>query len=82
MTPQQIVQENTRRKQQFKPGRKKKKTLRLIKDPYLPKKPRTPYINYVIEHMQTEVGEKGKDFVKELAYNWKNVLTPEDKKVI
>lgn len=81
MTPLQIVQENTRRKQQFKPGRKKKKTLRLIKDPYLPKKPRTPYINYVIEHMQTEADEKGKERVKELAYDWKNVLTPEDKKV-
>jgi hypothetical protein len=82
LTSQQIAQENTRRRLAYKPG-KKKKVLRLIKDPNLPKRPKTPYINYIIEHMQNEQGDwKGKDRIKELAYEWKNVLTPEDKKVM
>lgn len=83
MTSKQIVEENTRRKLESKGGRKKRKVLRLIKDPRLPKKPRTPYINYVIENVHGGVGgEKGRERIKELAYDWKNVLTPEDKKVM
>jgi len=82
LTSQQIAEENIRRRQESKTGRKKKKVLKLIKDPRMPKKPRTPYINYVTEHMQSDVGGdwRGKERVKELAYDWKNVLTPEDKK--
>src|SRR6266542_4140318 len=78
LTPVQIAQENRRRK-----GSRKKKPVRLIKDPFILKRPRTPYINYVVEHIKVgdEKGQKGPSRMKEIASQWKT-LSVEEKKVI
>jgi len=75
LTPEQIAQENKRRKTVLSKGRKRK--TKLLKHPDLPKKPKTPYIHFVVDRMGTNV-ERGPDRIKELAFEW-NHLSDEDK---
>jgi hypothetical protein len=55
------------------------KRLRLLKHPDAPKRPRTPYIQFVMERMGNNV-EKRTDLIKEIAFEW-NHLSDEDKEV-
>ncbi|RIA80745.1 hypothetical protein C1645_838142 [Glomus cerebriforme] len=75
LTPTQIAQENKRRKLEASKGGKKK--IKLLKDPNLPKKPKTPYIHFVIERIDKS-DIKGPGRIKELAFEWKQ-LNSEDK---
>ncbi|GBB88175.1 hypothetical protein RclHR1_01470023 [Rhizophagus clarus] len=82
LTPRDIIQENKRRKLMFKndlASEKKKKKLRLIKDPNFPTPPKTPYIYFAMKRMDEGSGRIGLDKLEELVFDWKR-LTFEDKK--
>lgn len=80
MTPDQITQENKRRRKEISKGKRKSK-YKLLKHPDLPKKPKTPYIHFVVERMGDNA-EKGVavDRIRELASEWRQ-LSDEDKEV-
>jgi hypothetical protein len=79
LTPEQIFEENKRRRSISKKVKNGKK-VKLIKDPRTPKKPRTSYINFVVEHMGPEDG-RGPERIKELASEWKT-LSAKEKEVM
>ncbi|GBB93203.1 hypothetical protein RclHR1_02130016 [Rhizophagus clarus] len=78
LTPDQIAQENKRRRMEMSRGGKKKTKLKLLKHPDLPKKPKTSYIHFVVERMSNNNVGKAPDRIKELASEWKQ-LSDEDK---
>ncbi|CAG8678737.1 15170_t:CDS:2 [Rhizophagus irregularis] len=76
LTLDQIAQENKRRRMEMSKGRRKSK-LKLLKHPDQPKRPKTPYIHFVVERM-SDNAEKGAVRIKELASEWRQ-LSDEDK---
>jgi hypothetical protein len=80
MSPQEIKEENSRRRRlKTKFGVKTKKKTQLITDPNAPKRPTTPFI-YFFKEQYRPYGSKAGEFMKDCAERWKS-LKDEDKRV-